>query len=120
METDAGKISGDLYEVVGKLTQWLRCHGGELSPTAAAVLVRLARHGPARASALAAHVRVALPTMTALLTRLAGQELVRRETNRADGRAAGSLHAAAGGQDRTCERVSLPGWLCEAQAAAAP
>jgi DNA-binding MarR family transcriptional regulator len=60
--------------------------GGELSPTLAAALATIARHGPLTPSELAARERVQRPTATRLLARLEAPGLVARTADPADRR----------------------------------
>src|SRR3954452_15681565 len=56
-----------------------------LSLTAAATLARLEREGPARLTELATAEGITQPSMTALVTRLSAQGLVRRDAAPSDG-----------------------------------
>jgi DNA-binding MarR family transcriptional regulator len=60
--------------------------GGELSPTLAAALATIARHGPLTPSELAARERVQRPTATRLLARLEAPGLVERTADPGDRR----------------------------------
>jgi DNA-binding MarR family transcriptional regulator len=60
----------------------------ELSPTLAAALATIARHGPLTPSELAARERIQRPTATRLLSRLEAPGLVTRTADPADGRSA--------------------------------
>jgi DNA-binding MarR family transcriptional regulator len=60
--------------------------GGELSPTLAAALATIARHGPLTPSELAARERVQRPTATRLLARLEAPGLVARTADPTDRR----------------------------------
>jgi len=60
---------------------------GELSRTAAAVLATLRDQGPQRITTLADQETVAQPSMTTLVTRMARDGLVERESDPADARA---------------------------------
>jgi DNA-binding MarR family transcriptional regulator len=67
-----------------------------LSLTAAATLARLQREGPARLTELATAEGITQPSMTALVTRLSAQGLVRRDADPSDGRAVVLSLTAAG------------------------
>ena len=60
--------------------------GGDLSPSLAAALATVARHGPLTPSALAARERVQRPTATKILARLEERELVARRPDPQDRR----------------------------------
>jgi DNA-binding MarR family transcriptional regulator len=60
--------------------------GGELSPTLAAALATVARHGPLTPSELATRERIQRPTATKLLAKLEAPGLVARTADPADGR----------------------------------
>jgi DNA-binding MarR family transcriptional regulator len=60
--------------------------GGGLSPSQAAALATIDRHGPLTPSELAAHERVQRPTIARLLARLEEDGLVTRAPDPSDGR----------------------------------
>ena len=60
--------------------------GGDLSPSLAAALATVARHGPLTPSALAARERVQRPAATKILARLEERELVARRPDPQDRR----------------------------------
>jgi DNA-binding MarR family transcriptional regulator len=60
--------------------------GGELSPSLAAALATVDRHGPLTPSELAERERVQRPTATRILSRLAEAGLVDRTSDPSDGR----------------------------------
>jgi DNA-binding MarR family transcriptional regulator len=60
--------------------------GGEASPTLAAALSTIERHGPLTPSALADHERIQRPTATRVVARLEKQGLVTRTPDPSDGR----------------------------------
>ncbi len=61
--------------------------GGELTPSTAAALATIERHGPLAPSELAELERVKRPTITRVVTRLEEDRLVERTGDPADGRA---------------------------------
>lgn len=83
---DLTPLAGQLDDVVVGLRQ-LTGTRAELSLTAAATLATLRRGGPARVTELAVAEGVSQPSMTALVARLSGQGLVRRDGDPSDGRA---------------------------------
>ena len=86
MVDDRIELAARLDDVVVGLRQ-LTSSRTQLSLTAAATLATLQRSGPARLTELAAAEGVSQPSMTALITRLAGQGLVHRAADPSDGRA---------------------------------
>lgn len=86
MDLDRTDLAAQLDDVVVGLRQ-LTGSRTELSLTAAATLATLQRSGPARLTELATAEGVSQPSMTALITRLAGQGLVERSADPSDGRA---------------------------------
>jgi DNA-binding MarR family transcriptional regulator len=74
-----------------------------LSLTAAATLARVQREGPARLTELAAAEGITQPSMTALVTRLSAQGLVRRNADPSDGRAV-VLSLTPAGEDLLAQR----------------
>ena len=78
----------DLVRASARLTRTAsRIPGVSYSSIAWRVLADLERHGATRVSELAAAQRVAQPTMTSLLLRLAGEGWVERGSDPEDGRA---------------------------------
>jgi len=73
--------------------------GGELTPTAAAALATVERHGPLTPSELAAIERVKRPTATRTLRVLVEAGLVERTPDPADGRSA-LVSVTAAGRER--------------------
>lgn len=109
---DARELAEGLHEVATAFAVWGRGERGELSPTAVAALVRLAREGPARGGELAAHVQISQPSMTKMVARLSEQGLVRRDPDPGDGRAAAlsvtpaGSHYLARSRDRHVARLA--------------
>jgi DNA-binding MarR family transcriptional regulator len=87
VSADPADLAEQLDLVVLALLRSATADRSELSLTAAAVLSRLQREGPARLTELAAAEGITQPSMTALVARLAGQGLVERAADPRDRRA---------------------------------
>jgi DNA-binding MarR family transcriptional regulator len=85
VQIPAPTLVDDLDEVLLELSALAAPRQG-LSRTAAATLTRLQRSGPTRLTELATAEGVTQPTMSALVTRLAGQGLLRRGGDPQDAR----------------------------------
>ena len=81
-------LAAQLRVSVARTARRLRQEGGELSPTLAATLVTVERHGPLTPSELADRERIKRPTATRLVARLEADGLVTRTADPADGRSA--------------------------------
>jgi DNA-binding MarR family transcriptional regulator len=115
-------VAAGLSELVGVL---IRLRPRDISLTAEGVLVVLERSGPCRLASLVASAGVAQPTMTELVTRLAGAGLVTRSRDPGDGRAvlvgitpAGRAMMEARADITRCRLVSLLADLRPAELAA--
>jgi DNA-binding MarR family transcriptional regulator len=91
MATTSGTIRDTTAETVGlalaRSARRLRQQAGaELSPSRAAVLSTIARHGPLTPSALAGLERLSRPTITRLISKLEADGLVDRVQDPGDGR----------------------------------
>jgi DNA-binding MarR family transcriptional regulator len=80
-------LTEQLDDVVLALLRTATADRAELSLTAASVLGRLQRHGPARLTELAAAEGITQPSTTTLVARLVAQGLVERAGDPRDGRA---------------------------------
>ncbi len=94
-------IAGSLTELAGTLDallSWVRRHApaSGYSMTARTTLDRLQTEGPARISDLARVEGVTQPAMTGLVNRLEADQLVRREPDPSDARAALVVLTGAG------------------------
>ncbi|MDQ0382759.1 MarR family winged helix-turn-helix transcriptional regulator [Amycolatopsis thermophila] len=110
MRNSALQVSEELDDVVADLLLCVRGQHGELSPTAAAVFGRLARVGPD----LATYACLSRPATSALVARLCGQELVRRERDSADKRAVVLSATPAGARLVDCRRTERAARLARA------
>jgi DNA-binding MarR family transcriptional regulator len=91
MATTSAAIRDTTAETVGlalaRSARRLRQQAGsELSPSRAAVLSTIARHGPLTPSALADLERLSRPTITRMISKLEAEGLVDRVQDPADGR----------------------------------
>src|SRR4051794_30823378 len=82
-----GALAARLRLAVARTARRLRQEaGGGLSPSQAAALATIDRHGPLTPSELAAHERVQRPTIARLLARMEDDGLVARAPDPSDGR----------------------------------
>jgi DNA-binding MarR family transcriptional regulator len=79
----ASRLRLDIARMARRLRQEA---GAELSPSSAAALATIERHGPLTPSELAARERVQRPTVTRVLARLEAMGLVHRTADPADRR----------------------------------
>jgi DNA-binding MarR family transcriptional regulator len=70
--------------------------GGDLSPTQAAALATIDRHGPLTPSEVAAHERIQRPTATRIVARLEQEGLIERAADPADRRSSLVTASTAG------------------------
>jgi DNA-binding MarR family transcriptional regulator len=94
--TDLSAAAAHLRLAITRTARRLRQEAGELSPTAAATLATVDRHGPLTPSELAEIERVKRPTATRTLNGLAELGLVERTPDPADRRSALVSISAAG------------------------
>jgi DNA-binding MarR family transcriptional regulator len=94
--TDLSAAAAHLRLAITRTARRLRQEAGELSPTAAATLATVERHGPLTPSELAEIERVKRPTATRTLNGLAELGLVERTPDPADRRSALVSISAAG------------------------
>lgn len=112
----AARVAEDLRLLVGKLKRRLReqSDGGDLTPSQTAVLLRLEKHGPATASALARAEAMRPQSMGRIITVLESHGLIAGTPDPADGRQ--TLLALTD----TCRewlargRAARQDWLCTA------
>ena len=95
-DTDLSAAAAHLRLAITRTARRLRQEAGELSPTAAAALATVERHGPLTPSELAEIERVKRPTATRTLNGLAELGLVERTPDPADRRSALVNISAAG------------------------
>jgi DNA-binding MarR family transcriptional regulator len=84
----AARLRLAIVRTARRLRQEAAGAGTELSPTAAAALATVARHGPLTPSELAEIERIKRPTGTRTLRQLEGAGLIDRSPDPADGRSA--------------------------------
>lgn len=84
----AADVAAHLRLSVTRMARRLRQEAGSgLTPSLAAALATIERHGPLGPSALAAAERIQRPTATRIVARLRDEGLVAREPDPSDGRA---------------------------------
>ncbi|MBX6382117.1 MAG: MarR family transcriptional regulator [Microbispora sp.] len=112
----AAQAAGDTWVAVGRLVRRLRelDAEGDLSSGQACVLVRLAKHGPASASELAAAERVRPQSMAAIIQALERAGLVERHRDPEDGRRRLVTLTEAGRERRLDDRRAREAWLARA------
>jgi DNA-binding MarR family transcriptional regulator len=96
LDTDLPAVAAHLRLAITRTARRLRQEAGGLSPTAAASLATVERHGPLTPSELAEIERVKRPTATRTLNGLAGLGLVERTPDPVDRRSALVSISAAG------------------------
>ncbi|GHF36773.1 MarR family transcriptional regulator [Amycolatopsis bartoniae] len=111
------QVAEELDAVVAGFLLCVRGQRGELSPTAAAILGRLARVGPAREVDLATYACISQPAMSTLVARLCDQGLVRRERDPADRRAVVLSATPDGARLVDCRRAERAARLAPSVAA---
>jgi DNA-binding MarR family transcriptional regulator len=93
----APDLAGHLRLTIVRTARRLRQEaGGELSPSLAAALSTVERHGPLTPSDVAARERIQRPTVTRVLARLEEQGLIERMADPRDGRSSLVMTTAAG------------------------
>lgn len=95
----AARLRMAVVRTARRLRQEAATEAGELTPTSAAALATVERHGPLTPSELAAIERVRRPTATRVLRVLAEAGLVERTPDPADGRSA-LVSVTAAGRER--------------------
>lgn len=112
----AAQAAGDAWVAVSRLVRRLRELDGEgdLSSGQVSVLVRLAKHGPASASELAAAERVRPQSMAAIVQALERAGLVERHRDPEDGRRQLVTLTEQGRERRLDDRRAREAWLARA------
>ncbi|GIH61984.1 MULTISPECIES: MarR family winged helix-turn-helix transcriptional regulator [Microbispora] len=112
----AAQAAGDAWVAVSRLVRRLRELDGEgdLSSGQVSVLVRLAKHGPASASELAAAERVRPQSMAAIVQALERAGLVERHRDPEDGRRQLVTLTELGRERRLDDRRAREAWLARA------
>jgi DNA-binding MarR family transcriptional regulator len=94
-----GEVAARLRLAITRVARRLRQEaGGELSPSQAAALATIERHGPLTPSELAELERVRRPTATRVLSRLTELRLIERQPDPGDARSA-LINASPTGRD---------------------
>lgn len=108
----------DFVQALGQLLRRLRALGGsqQLSWTAAIVLKRLDKDGPATAAALAREIGVKPQSMGSTLAALQGLGLVERTPHPHDGRQVTIALSAKGVAERKSSTDAKRSWLTQAVA----
>jgi len=87
VEVDRAEVAAQLRLVVTRLSRQLRQQSsGDLSPTVVSALFTVRRHGPLTLGELAAREQVSPPTITKMVARLEGLDLVTRTIDTEDRR----------------------------------
>ncbi|MEU8178443.1 MarR family transcriptional regulator [Microbispora hainanensis] len=112
----AAQAAGDVWVAVSRLVRRLRelDTAGDLSPGQVSVVVRLAKHGPASASELAAAERVRPQSMAAIVQALERAGLVERHRDPEDGRRQLVTLTESGRERRLDDRRAREAWLARA------
>ncbi|MEU6411509.1 MarR family transcriptional regulator [Microbispora sp. NPDC046933] len=112
----AAQAAGDAWVAVSRLVRRLRelDAEGDLSSGQVSVLVRLAKHGPASASELAAAERVRPQSMAAIVQALERAGLVERHRDPEDGRRQLVTLTELGRERRLDDRRAREAWLARA------
>ncbi|MEU7912065.1 MarR family winged helix-turn-helix transcriptional regulator [Microbispora bryophytorum] len=112
----AAQAAGETWVAVSRLVRRLRelDAEGDLSSGQASVLVRLAKHGPASASELAAAERVRPQSMAAIVQALERAGLVERHRDPEDGRRQLVTLTEPGRERRLDDRRAREAWLARA------
>lgn len=110
--SEAGEQARRLRYSVTRLARLLRAQdGGGLTPTRAAALATIERHGPLSVGELAAHEQVSGPTATNVVTKLEHAGFVRRDRDDADRRVCRVEITAAGRRRLETSRTRRAEWL---------
>jgi len=110
--TDVPELAGRLRLAATRLARQLRRHGDSgLSPTLAAALATIGRHGPMTLGALADHEQVARPTVTRAVDRLEAVGYVVRSDEPADRRITYVTVTDAGHAKLAEARARKDAWL---------
>lgn len=109
----AAQAAGDTWVVVSRVIRRLRelATAGDLSAGQASVLARLAKHGPASASDLAAAERVRQQSMATIVAGLEQAGLVERHRDPEDGRRQLVSLTDLGRERRLDDRRAREAWL---------
>ena len=106
------QVAQHLRHSLGRLTRTLRRHDDDdLSPTTASILFAVGREGPLTAGDIARRERLAKPSVTAAVEKLAGAGLVERRADDSDGRVVWIAITTAGKRRIDARRARRTAWL---------
>jgi len=106
------EVARRLRHSLGRLTRTLRRHDDDdLSPTTASILFAVGREGPLTAGDIARRERLAKPSVTAAVEKLATAGLVERRADESDGRVVWIAITTAGKRRIDARRARRQAWL---------
>ena len=106
------QVAQHLRHSLGRLTRTLRRHDDDdLSPTTASILFAVGREGPLTAGDIARRERLAKPSVTAAVEKLATAGLVERRADDSDGRVVWIAITTAGKRRIDARRARRTAWL---------
>jgi DNA-binding MarR family transcriptional regulator len=106
------EVARRLRHSLGRLTRTLRRHDDDdLSPTTASILFAVGREGPLTAGDIARRERLAKPSVTAAVEKLATAGLVERRADDSDGRVVWIAITTAGKRRIDARRARRQAWL---------
>jgi DNA-binding MarR family transcriptional regulator len=106
------EVARRLRNSLGRLTRTLRRHDeDDLSPTTASILFAVGREGPLTAGDIARRERLAKPSVTAAVEKLATAGLVERRADDSDGRVVWIAITTAGKRRIDARRARRQAWL---------
>jgi DNA-binding MarR family transcriptional regulator len=106
------QVAQHLRHSLGRLTRTLRRHDDDdLSPTTASILFAVGREGPLTAGDIARRERLAKPSVTAAVEKLATTGLVERRADDSDGRVVWIAITTAGKRRIDARRARRQAWL---------
>lgn len=106
------QVAQHLRHSLGRLTRTLRRHDDDdLSPTTASILFAVGREGPLTAGDIARRERLAKPSVTAAVEKLASAGLVERRADDSDGRVVWIAITTAGKRQIDARRARRTAWL---------
>ena len=106
------QVAQHLRHSLGRLARTLRHHDDDdLSPTTASILFAVGREGPLTAGDIARRERLAKPSVTAAVEKLATAGLVERRADDSDGRVVWIAITPAGKRRIDARRARRTAWL---------
>ncbi len=106
------EVARRLRHSLGRLTRTLRRHDDDdLSPTTASILFAVGREGPLPAGDIARRERLAKPSVTAAVEKLAAAGLVERRADDSDGRVVWIAITTVGKRRIDARRARRTAWL---------